>query len=319
MKIVFMGTPELAAIILEDMLAAKEDIIAVVTQTDKPKGRGKEMAFSAVKEVALKHDIPVYQPTRAKDEAFVAEMAALNPDMIVVAAYGKILPKAIIDMPKYGCINVHTSLLPKYRGSAPINWVIIDGEEKTGVTIMHMDEGIDTGDIILKVEVPIEKKETAGTLHDKLAATGSKALLEALEQIKAGTAKREKQDDSLSNYVKMLDKQLGNIDFNKSAVEIERLIRGLNPWPSAFTSLGGKTLKIWDADVCEDEALVKQASSMENGTVAFVEKNTFYIKTGDGLLQINELQLEGKKRMHTGDFLRGVSLEAGIRLGKEAV
>ncbi len=319
MKIVFMGTPELAAIILEDMLAAKEDIIAVVTQTDKPKGRGKEMAFSAVKEVALKHDIPVYQPTRAKDEAFVAEMAALNPDMIVVAAYGKILPKAIIDMPKYGCINVHTSLLPKYRGSAPINWVIIDGEEKTGVTIMHMDEGIDTGDIILKVEVPIEKKETAGTLHDKLAATGSKALLEALEQIKAGTAKREKQDDSLSNYVKMLDKQLGNIDFNKSAVEIERLIRGLNPWPSAFTSLGGKTLKIWDADVCEDEALVKQASSMENGTVAFVEKNTFYIKTGDGLLQINELQLEGKKRMHTGDFLRGVSLEAGIHLGKEAV
>ena len=319
MKIVFMGTPELAAIILEDMLAAKEDIIAVVTQTDKPKGRGKEMAFSAVKEVALKHDIPVYQPTRAKDEAFVAEMAALNPDMIVVAAYGKILPKAIIDMPKYGCINVHTSLLPKYRGSAPINWVIIDGEEKTGVTIMHMDEGIDTGDIILKVEVPIEKKETAGTLHDKLAATGSKALLEALEQIKAGTAKREKQDDSLSNYVKMLDKQLGNIDFNKSAVEIERLIRGLNPWPSAFTSLGEKTLKIWDADVCEDEALVKQASSMENGTVAFVEKNTFYIKTGDGLLQINELQLEGKKRMHTGDFLRGVSLEAGIHLGKEAV
>ncbi|MBE5962593.1 MAG: methionyl-tRNA formyltransferase [Lachnospiraceae bacterium] len=315
MKIVFMGTPELAAVILEDMLAAKEDIIAVVTQTDKPKGRGKEMAISAVKEVALKHDIPVYQPMRAKDEAFIAEMAALNPDMIVVAAYGKILPKAILDMPKYGCINVHTSLLPKYRGSAPINWVVIDGEEKTGVTIMHMDEGIDTGDMILKVEVPIEKKETAGTLHDKLAKAGSKALLEALGQIKAGTAKREKQDDSLSSYVKMLDKQLGNIDFNKSAVEIERLIRGLNPWPSAFTSLGQKTLKIWDADVCEDEELVKQASSMENGTVAFVQKNTFYIKTGDGLLQINELQLEGKKRMHAGDFLRGVALEAGTKLG----
>lgn len=311
MRTIFMGTPEIAAVILNTLIEHKQDIIAVVTQTDKPKGRGKEMSISEVKEVALKYNLPIYQPVKAKSEEFIKEMEALAPDVIIVAAYGKILPESLLRLPKYGCINVHASLLPKYRGAAPIQWVIIDGEEKTGVTIMQMDNGIDTGDMLLKEEVVIEKDETAGSLHDKLAIAGGKALLKALKQVEEGTVVREKQDDSLSCYAKMLDKTMGNLDFSKSAVELERLIRGLNPWPSAYTQFEGKNLKIWRASVRMEEELLSETKEYAPGTIAKIEKNSFYIKTGNGLLEILELQLEGKKRMHCAEFLRGNKVEIG--------
>lgn len=310
MRIVYMGTPEIAAVILNTLLEDKKDVIAVVTQPDKPKGRGKEMASPPVKELAMKYNIPIYQPKKVKEPEFLEILKELNPDMIIVAAFGQILPKAILELPKYGCINVHASLLPKYRGSAPIQWVIINGEKTTGVTIMHMDTGVDTGDMILKEEVEIAEDETGGSLHDKIAAAGGKALLKALQQIENGTAAREKQDDGNCFYAKMLDKTMGELDFSKSAVILERLIRGLNPWPSAYTHFEGKTLKIWSAKVV-DTIDQKDNIDLPNGTVAKVDKDSFYIKTGNGYLKIMEVQLEGKKRMQTADFLRGNKLEEG--------
>lgn len=308
MNIVYMGTPDLAAVVLENLINSKHNIIAVVTQPDKPKGRGKQIQFTPVKELALKHNIDVYQPIKAKEEGFLDTLKQLNPDIIVVAAFGQILPKALLEFPKYGCINVHASLLPKYRGAAPIQWAIIDGEQKTGITIMHMDVGIDTGDMIMKEEVIIEPKETGGSLHDKLAQCGGSLLLKALDAIEAGTATREKQKDEDSNYVKMLDKTIGKIDFNKSAVEIERLIRGLNPWPSAYTYLDDKTLKIWDADVISD------STPGTPGEIIAVTNDSIVVKTGDGNLAIKELQLEGKKRMLTDAFLRGYEIQVGTIL-----
>lgn len=311
MRTIFMGTPEIAAKILSTLIENNHDIIAVVTQTDKPKGRGKEVSFPEVKTVALANNIPVYQPMKAKDESFIKEIEELAPEIIIVAAYGKILPERLLHIPKYGCVNVHASLLPKYRGSAPIQWAIINGEEKTGVTIMQMDAGIDTGDMMLKEEVIIEKDETAGSLHDKLALAGGRALLKALKQIEDQTVVREKQDDTLSSYTKMLDKTMGELDFSKSAIELERLIRGLNPWPSAYTQFEGKNLKIWRASVCMDEECLKESEQYACGTIVKIDKNSFYIKTGAGLLEILELQLEGKKRMQCGDFLRGNKIELG--------
>jgi len=209
----------------------------VVTQPDKPKGRGNQVQYTPVKELALKHDIPLLQPRRVKEGSFLPVLKELNPEAIVVAAFGQILPETILELPIYGCINVHASLLPKYRGSAPIQWAVINGESKTGITIMHMDAGVDTGDMIMKAEVLIDRKETGGSLHDKLAECGGELLLKALKAIENGTASREKQKDEESNYVKILDKSMGLIDFNRTAAEIERLIRGLNPWPSAYTYL----------------------------------------------------------------------------------
>ena len=257
------------------------------------------MQFPPVKETAVAHELPVYQPVRAKDEAFIAEMQKLNPDVIVVVAFGQILPKAILDIPKYGCINVHASLLPKYRGAAPIQWAVIDGETESGVTTMLMDVGLDTGDMLKKAVVKLEEKETGGSHHDKLAVIGGELLIETLKEVEAGTIKREKQDDSLSNYAKMLDKSLGCIDFEKSAVEIERLIRGLNPWPSAYTGLDGKTLKIWSAEVIDKEY------EGESGEIVETDKKTMIVKTGKGALSLEMVQLEGKKRMEIDAFLRG--------------
>ncbi len=308
MNIVFMGTPDIAAVILDKLIRSEHRILAVVTQPDKPKGRGNQVQYTPVKELALKHDIPVLQPRRVKEESFLPVLKELKPEAIVVAAFGQILSQTILELPVYGCINVHASLLPKYRGSAPIQWAVINGESKTGITIMHMDAGIDTGDMIMKAEVMIDRKETGGSLHDKLAECGGDLLLKALKAIENGTASREKQKDEDSNYVKVLDKSMGLIDFNRTAAEIERLIRGLNPWPSAYTYLEGKTLKIWDADV------VEQDNEGTPGEVIQVTRDSIIIKTSSGSLAVKELQLEGKKRMTVDAFLRGYSILPGIIL-----
>ena len=316
MRAVFMGTPEIAATVLKSVLASRHEVIAVVTQTDKPKGRGHEMAFPPVKEVALEAGIPVFQPQRAKDEAFIEELRALNPDIILVAAYGKLLPKAILDMPKFGCINVHASLLPKYRGASPIQWAVLNGDEKSGVTIMHMAETMDTGDIIMAEEVILAADETAGTLHDKLAEIGGPLLITAMDALETGRAPRICQNEEEATHVKMLDKTMGNIDFNKSALQLERWIRGLNPWPTAYTKLEGKMCKLWKAEVLSAEELTKEEKNLMPGTVLRVEKENFDVLTGEGVLRIKELQLEGKRKMTAEEFLRGFKLEAGTVLGR---
>ena len=316
MRAVFMGTPEIAATVLKSVLESKHEVIAVVTQTDKPKGRGHEMAFPHVKEVALAAGIPVLQPQRARDEAFIEELRALNPDIILVAAYGKLLPKAILDMPKFGCINVHASLLPKYRGASPIQWAVLNGDEKSGVTIMHMAETMDTGDIIMTEEVVLAEDETAGSLHDKLAEIGGPLLITAMDALETGRAPRIRQNEDEATHVKMLDKTMGNLDFSKPAVQLERWIRGLNPWPTAYTKLDGKMLKLWKAEVLSSETLTKEEKNMMTGTIVSVAKDSFDVLTGDGILRVKELQLEGKRKMTTEEFLRGFGLEAGTVLGR---
>lgn len=305
-----MGTPQFSVGTLESLIAAGHEVAAVVTQPDKPKGRGKEIQFSQVKEAALRHKIPIYQPVKVREPEFIEILKNINPDVIVVVAFGQILSKTILEMPRYGCINVHASLLPKFRGAAPIQWAVIEGEKESGVTTMRMDAGIDTGDMLLKTVVPITEQETGGSLHDKLMMAGAKLCVETLKRLEENTVVFEKQDDSLSNYAKMLDKSLGNIDWNNSAVNIERLIRGLNPWPSAYSKLNHKTLKIWKATVIAEEA------DGVAGEIVAVANDSINVKTGDGLLAITELQLEGKKRMPAKDFLRGVQLEIGIKLGE---
>lgn len=309
MKIVFMGTPDFSVAALESLYNAGHEIAAVVTQPDKKKGRGEKMQFPPVKEMALKLGLKVYQPAKVRDEEFVNILKEIAPDVIVVIAFGQILSKTILEMPKYGCINVHASLLPKYRGAAPIQWAVIDGEEKTGVTTMQMDVGIDTGDILETVEIVLNKKETGGSLFDKLSLAGAKLIVQTLENAEKGLLQPVKQNDEASSHAKMLNKELGNIDFSKSAVEIERLIRGLNPWPSAYTGFRGKTLKIWDADVNDEEY------EGNVGEIVDFNKTGFTVKTGKGNLVINELQLEGKKRMTTDAFLAGNKLEKGEMLG----
>lgn len=308
MRAVFMGTPEFAVPTLQALIDHHE-VIGVVTQPDKQRGRGKKVQFPPVKEKAVEYNIPVYQPVRAREEAFVETLKQLNPDVIVVVAYGQILPESILNIPKYGCINVHGSLLPKYRGAAPIQWAVLDGEEKTGITTMFMEKGLDTGDMFDKVEVVLDPKETAGTLHDKLMEAGADLLLETLKKLEAGTAVRTKQDDSKSCYAKMLSKEMGKIDFTKSASEIERLIRGMNPWPSAYTSMSGKTMKIWDADVVEYQGNEKP------GTIVDVTKDSILVAAGENALALKEIQLAGKKRMQVQAFLLGRSVEKGIVLG----
>jgi methionyl-tRNA formyltransferase len=304
-----MGTPEFSVGTLESLIEASHEVAAVVTQPDKPKGRGKEVQYTPVKEAALRHNLTIYQPVKVREAGFVEILRQINPDVIVVVAFGQILTKDILEMPKYGCVNVHASLLPKYRGAAPIQWAVIDGEKESGVTTMRMDVGIDTGDMLLKTVVPIEEEETGGSLHDKLMVAGAKLCVETLKKFEEQTIVFEKQDDSQSNYAKMLDKSTGNIDWNMPAIQIERLIRGLNPWPSAFSKLNHKTLKIWKAKVIEKEA------AGEIGAIVTITKDSIHVKTGQGILAITELQLEGKKRMLAGDFLRGMQVEIGTRLG----
>lgn len=305
-----MGTPDFAANILDKLMEAGHEITGVVTQPDKVKGRGSKMSFPPVKELALKHGLAVYQPVKVREEGFLDTVRGMKPEVIVVAAFGQILPKALLDIPPYGCINVHASLLPKYRGAAPIQYSIIDGEKETGVTIMYMDVQLDTGDIILQEKLPIAADETGGSLNDKLSALGAGLLVQALGQIETGTASRIPQDDSQASYVKMLDKDMGKIDFSLPAVRIERLIRGLNPWPSAFTFLDGKTLKLW-------KAVAEPAGKPDAGPgeIIKIRKDSFSVMTGEGTLAVKELQLEGKKRMDTAAFLRGYPLTSGKKLG----
>lgn len=309
MKVVFMGTPDFAVGTLKKLIESRHEVLAVVTQPDKPKGRGKAMQFPPVKEVAVESGITVYQPKRVREPEFLETLKALSPDVVVVVAFGQIIPQAVLDVPKLGCLNVHGSLLPKYRGAAPIQWAVIDGERESGVTIMRMDAGLDTGDMITTRVVKLEEKETGGSLFDKLSQAGADLLTETLDQLEAGTVTYEKQPaESSTDYARMLKKEDGQIDWNKSAAELERLIRGLNPWPSAYTHIDGKTLKIWMADAEDGN------SGSEPGTVVEVTKNTVKVQTGDGMLSLLEVQLEGKKKMPVDAFLRGCQLEAQSRL-----
>ena len=310
MKVIFMGTPDFSVGTLEALAEAGHEVVLAVTQPDKPKGRGGKMQYTPVKEAALARDIPVYQPKKIREPECIEELKKYNADIMVVIAFGQILPKEILQMTPYGCINVHASLLPKYRGAAPIQWAVIDGEKFSGVTTMQMNEGLDTGDMILKTEIPLDPKETGGSLHDKLAEAGAKLCVETLKCLEDKTATWEPQGESTTAYAKMLDKNLGNINWNDPAVQIERLIRGLNPWPSAYTHWNDKVIKLWQADVVEAN------TDQEAGTIVKVEKDSFYVQTGEGLLKIEELQLQGKKRMDVGAFLRGNHLEYGEILKK---
>lgn len=298
-----MGTPDFSVGTLEALIEAGHEIALVVTQPDKPKGRGGKMQYTPVKEVAAEHGIPVYQPRRIREPECIEELRKYNADIMVVIAFGQILPKEILEMTPYGCINVHASLLPKYRGAAPIQWAVINGEKVSGVTTMQMNEGLDTGDMILKTEVVLDEKETGGSLHDKLAAAGAKLCVETLKALEEKTATWEAQGESTTEYAKMLDKKMGDIDWNQSAVSIERLIRGLNPWPSAYTDWNGKVMKIWEAEVVE-----KQTEEVP-GTIVDVEKDGFLVQTGVNCLKVTALQIPGKKRMDAGAFLRGYQIE----------
>ena len=311
MKIVYMGTPDFAVAPLEAILKAGHEVMAVVTQPDRQKGRGREVQYSPVKECALSHGIPVLQPLKIKEKDAVEELRKYPADIFVVAAFGQLLSEEILNMPRLGCINIHASLLPAYRGAAPIQWCVINGEEKTGVTIMQMAKGMDTGDILLQKEVVLDEKETGGSLFDRLMETGAELIVEALPKIEAGELIPVVQKEELATYAGKITKDMGNIDFAKSAVTIERLIRGLNPWPSAFTHYKGKILKIWEADV------VSECVNAENpvpGTVIAMDKESFTLATGEGALRIRSLQPEGKKRMSCAEFMRGYEVKVGEAL-----
>ncbi|TGY98316.1 methionyl-tRNA formyltransferase [Petralouisia muris] len=312
MRIIFMGTPDFAVGTLEALIQAGHEIALVVTQPDKPKGRGKNMQCSPVKAAALAHGLEIYQPRRIREPECVEYLRKQKADIMVVVAFGQILSREILEMPEFGCVNVHASLLPKYRGAAPIQWAVINGEKVTGVTTMRMDAGIDTGDMILKEEVALREDETGGSLFERLAASGAELCVRTLEEIARGTAVYTPQNHQEATHTSMIKKQFGEIDWKKSARELECLIRGLNPWPSAYTYLEGKTLKLWRAEVRDND----KEEVQEPGTVAAVTRETLEVQTGKGILILKELQLEGKKRMSAEAFLRGFAVETGKKLGK---
>lgn len=320
MKIVFMGTPDFARAALEKIIESGHEVVLVVTQPDKPKGRSGELQISDVKDCALKHNIPVFQPVKIKEADNVAYLKGIEADIYVVAAFGQILSKEILDIPKFGCVNIHASLLPKYRGAAPIQQSILDGEPTTGVTIMQMAIGMDTGDILLQREIPIDEDETGGGLFDKLSDLGAELIVEALPKIERGELTPVPQDEALATKCGKLSKDMGEIDFTKDAKTIRNLIRGLNPWPSAFTHLDGKLLKIWKAQILDESQLKELSHEMnlltgaEPGTVVFVGKDAFAVSAGSDYLSVSEVQLEGKKRMAVKDFLLGYKLKAGTKL-----
>lgn len=309
MKIVFMGTPDFAVGTLQALAETNHEILAVVTQPDKPKGRGKTLQPTPVKAAAQELGYSVLQPEKVRSREFQQTLKELNPDVIVVVAFGQIIPREVLELPKYGCINVHGSLLPLYRGAAPIQWAVIDGRRESGVTIMRMDAGLDTGDMIKKSIIPLDPKETGGSLFDKLSQEGARLLVETLPSLEDGSAVYEKQPkDSPTPYAQMLQKKMGLIDWNKTAEEIDCLVRGLNPWPSAYTYLQGKTLKLWSTEPGREDMEV------EPGTVKAAGK-TLKVACGNHTsLTILELQLEGKKRMSTEAFLRGYSVPDNTRL-----
>ena len=307
-----MGTPDFSVGALKALAENGYEIAGVVTQPDKPRGRGKASAMTPVKEAALELGLTVYQPSRVREQSFMDTVRALNPDVIVVSAFGQIIPKALLELPRYGCVNIHASLLPKYRGAAPIQWAVMDGEPVSGVTIMQMDEGLDTGDMLAKTEVPLEPDETGGSLFDKLSRAGADLLIRTLPALEQGTLTPEKQPlESPTAYARMIRKEDGRIDWNLEAEAIERRIRGLNPWPSAYTELTGKILKIWRAEVLPKE------SGQAPGTVTEAGKGGFCVQTGKGVLRLLEVQLEGKKRMDAQAFLRGFHAAPGMKLEEE--
>lgn len=312
MKIIFMGTPDFAKESLEAVYNAGYEIIGVVTNPDKPKGRGMKMVASPVKEFAIEKGLKIYQPLKVRNNTeFIEKIKNLNPDVICVVAYGKILPKEILDIPKLGCINVHGSLLPKYRGAAPIQWAVLNGDKTTGITTMYMDVGMDTGDMILKEEVEIGDDETTGELWDRLSKIGANLLVKTLEQIEAGTAPREKQGEDFT-MAPMLDKSMAKIDWeNKTAQEIKNLVRGLNPIMGAYTFLDDKKIKFWRVDIAnEDEIMADGLEILRNGTVLVSDpRDGLFIKTKDGILKVLEIQGDNAKRMPIGDFLRGNQIE----------
>lgn len=304
-----MGTPDFAVGTLEALIGAGHEILMVVTQPDKPKGRSGQTVPTPVKVCALEHGITVFQPERVKRPEAVEELKKQNADLFVVAAFGQILSQEILDMPRLGCLNVHASLLPKYRGASPIQHVILDGEEKTGITIMQMNAGLDTGDILYQKEIVIREDETYESLEQALMKLGGETIVEALTLLEQGRLKATPQDDEKSNYAPLIKKEMGRIDFNRDAFALDRQIRGMNPWPSAYTTWRGKQLKLWRARPKETEKLGAP------GEVIEVSKDRFTVATGRGVLDIWEVQLEGKKRMSSRDFLLGVQLKPGDILG----
>ncbi|MFA6851149.1 MAG: methionyl-tRNA formyltransferase [Selenomonadaceae bacterium] len=307
LKVIFMGTPDFSVRSLEE-LQKNCEVIAVVTQPDRPRGRGQKLTFSPVKTFALANGLTVYQPERLKTLEFEKKLSDMHPDLIVVVAFGQILSQTILDIPSLGCINVHASLLPYYRGAAPIHWSIINGETKTGVTTMFMDAGLDTGDMILKKEVAITPEMTTEELHDQLMNVGAALLMNTVRQLAEGTVSREKQDGSISNYAPLLTKTTGRIDWNKSAIAIHNLVRGLNSWPGAYCLFNGEKLKIW-----RTRTIDQKCSSIPGGIVQLT-KEGFLVGTGDGLLEVLELQVPNKRKMAANDYIRGYGLTLHTRL-----
>ncbi|WP_317368070.1 methionyl-tRNA formyltransferase [uncultured Tyzzerella sp.] len=307
MNIVFMGTPDFAVESLKKLIE-NHNVIAVISQPDKPKGRGKKLFNTPVKQFAIDNGIEkIYQPEKARDESFVKELKSLNADLFVVVAYGQILSEEVLNIPKYGCINVHGSLLPKYRGAAPIQWAIINGEEKTGVTIQYMEKGVDTGDMILKEEIVIEKTETYKTLYDKMSVVGAEALIKAIYLIETGNAKPEKQDHDEATFAPMINKEMGHIDWNNNSKDIINLIRGINPMPMAYTVYKDEVFKISEA-----EEVTGYSGNI--GEIVDVQKDGFIVKTKDSAVIIKEMQAKGGKRMKSSDYLRGHSIEKQVIL-----
>ncbi len=307
-RTVFMGTPEFALPTFQGLIEAGVNLCGVFTQPDRPRGRGKQLAPPPVKELALKHHIPIFQPEKLRDPVAVEQLRKLQPDLIVVVAYGQILPKSVLEIPRFGCINVHASLLPRYRGAAPINKAIVDGEQVTGVTTMLMDVGLDTGDMLIKRATEIGDEETAGELHDRLSLLGREAMEETLRRLCDGTLRPEPQENTQSSYAAMMKKEDGRIDWRCSAKSIHNLVRGLSPWPGAFTLWNGQMLKL-------GRTLAEEGLAAEPGTVLSADTDGVCIACGQGVLRVRELQLAGKKKLPAGDFLRGTSLSAGARLG----
>ena len=305
MKVVFMGTPDFAVPVLDAIIKAGHEVGYVITQPDKAKNRGKKVQFTPVKELAVKHNIEVLQPERIKQSPETMELLkAYQPDIAVVVAYGQIIQKELLDLPKYGCINVHASLLPKLRGASPIHHAILQGEDETGVTIMQMAEGLDTGDMLTKVSMPIDGMNCE-SLHDKLAELGAELLVDTLPMIEAGEVKPEPQDDALSTYAGLISKADGKIDFNKQPEEIERQIRAFDPWPGAFCAYKGETMKLWKAQC------IGKSSDTANGTIVAVSDEGIDICCGGKILRATEIQMPGKKRVEVKAFLRGNSVEKG--------
>jgi methionyl-tRNA formyltransferase len=308
-RLIFMGTPQFAVPTLQKLIESGEEILAVVTQPDRPKGRGQQLAAPPVKVMAEQHGIPVLQPVKVRAPEFIEIMRKLAPDLIVVIAFGQILPKALLDIPVHGCLNVHASLLPRYRGAAPINWCIINGETETGITTMQMDVGLDTGDMLVLNSTPIDPDEDSSALHDRLSLLGAETLVETLDLLQAGKLVPQKQDDSLTCYAPLLKKEDGEIDWRKGAQAIRNLVRGVTPWPGAFTFLDGKTVKV---------CLVSTAfGSGPPGTVLRADRQGLEVACGSGSLLIEELQLEGRKRLKAGEFLAGCKIEPGAILGNK--